>query len=69
MALTKKHFIAIAADFKTSIDYWTSAPHITERERSLVISALRNQIDAQCRFFKTVNPAFDSARFRAACGY
>ena len=59
--MTKKHFIRIAADLKRYVD---QTPEIGI-ERGI----LRGIANDLCDTFKSDNPAFDKARFIAACGF
>jgi hypothetical protein len=58
--MTKKHFIAIAADIRENLT-------MSERDESEVFG-IESQARSLCDVFATFNPAFDRARFLAACG-
>lgn len=56
--MTRKHFIAIAADFKAVLNV---NPELTD--------AIRELASSQADLFKSINPNFDRARFMEACGF
>lgn len=58
--MTKRHFIAIAADIRENLSM---------RERCEdEIFGIESQARSLCDVFAQFNPAFDRARFLAACG-
>ena len=59
--MSKKHFIAIAADIKWQV---TAAGEDQEK-----LTLLRNVVTDLCRTFVTINPNFDRSRFLTACGF
>jgi hypothetical protein len=57
--MTKKHFIAMAAEFQLLIDTVG-----TEQEKV----GIKHSVGAFIRVAQQDNPKFDAARFRTACG-
>jgi hypothetical protein len=60
--MTKKHFTAMAAEFK---DLWSDACQYGD---SGDVRGVRNSVEAFIRVAKQDNPKFDADRFRMACG-
>jgi hypothetical protein len=60
--MTKKHFIAMAAEFKT---LWKEAD---ENVSLMEMHGIEASIQAFIRVAKQDNPRFNAARFRVACG-
>ena len=58
--MTKKHFIAIAADIRANLA-------MRERDEG-EIHGIEAQARSLCAVFAQFNPAFDRGRFLAACG-
>lgn len=69
MALSKKHFIAIARETKSQIDAYRSATNIGAGQHSAEIGALHTLMVALCDVFAADNAQFDRARFLKACGF
>lgn len=57
--MTKKHFIAIAADIRRELNRVAGAE---------ACEALERMARSLCAVFAQFNPAFDRGRFLAACG-
>lgn len=72
MALTKKHFIAIAREISSERDNALSIiaeGPVTEAEQRGRLAALENMAHSMCALFRAENPAFDQERFLKACGF
>lgn len=69
MALSKKHFEAIASDFNTEVTGLEQNPSTTPTQASAAKVALRNLAISLCATFRADNPAFDGQRFLRACGF
>lgn len=74
--MSKKHFIAIAADFKEQLDFYrTQRDRYTSNGNHAEASHADDAIEATsdlawklARTFAGFNPNFDRLRFLAACG-
>jgi hypothetical protein len=55
--MTRKHFIAIAKAYAAKLE--------SGADRAM----LRSMAETECGVFASINPAFDKARFLAACGF
>lgn len=69
MALTKKHFITIAAAIADEATTIEQNPLTTPAQASAVKVALRNVAINLCVAFREENPAFDGQRFLKECGF
>ena len=69
MALTKKHFIAIAADFKRQIDEDRASPDMTQRDKDAAFESMNILARKLSNTFRAENSNFDGERFLAACGF
>lgn len=59
--MTKKHFEALAAIFRTQVDN----PTVPSESRVTLFATASMQAD----YFATQNPNFDRERFMTACGF
>lgn len=68
MALSKKHFIAIARDIAQEV---TTVDQVykTVDEQQAVKVAMRNLAINLCTEFRAENANFDATRFLKACGF
>ncbi len=62
--MSRKHFIALAAEFKAQLDLLAG----DTLPVTIARNATRQAIDCVCRVAADANPNFDRARFYAACG-
>lgn len=72
MALTKKHFIAIAASINAQIANYEDghrSGYISAEELSCARGALAQHARCLCTIFRGENPNFDGDRFMGACGF
>jgi len=68
MALSKKHFEAIARDIAAEVTTANQSPWDLA-QRAAVKVALRNVASNLCTTFRAENPNFDGQRFLKACGF
>ena len=68
MALSKKHFIAIAADIKSCVANIDPSPEYAV-PRAAARAALYLLAEKLCDTFTAENAQFDRARFLKACGF
>lgn len=70
--MTRKHFEAIAAEFKKHIDFLDSHHAVAAGFDDGYYTGYRYAVEvlaeAQADYFATQNPNFDRNRFLAACG-
>lgn len=71
MALSKKHFIAIARETKSQVDAYNTqiANGSNLGDCRACIDALRVLMVALCDVFAADNAQFDRERFLKACGF
>lgn len=72
MALTKKHYEQIAADFKQQLDAIAAAKaeHYLVSDQDIVaVRYLRQLAEKMALDFALDNPRFDRERFLKACGF
>ncbi len=68
--MSRKHFIALAAEFRSQIESLRAASGncMSPDRVEIAISATKDAIDCVSRVASEANPNFDRARFNAACG-
>lgn len=64
--MTKKHFVALAAEIKTRFNLDIDRPW-SEHPETIRMAAL-DAVQVVCNVAYNANPRFDERRFRAACG-
>lgn len=65
--MSRKDFVAIAAEFKKLVDSCPSLDFASVEDR-VRYNVIKESAEALCRHFINANPRFDRARFLAACG-
>lgn len=62
--MTKKHFIALAAEFRDQIELLKGDTLAV----TIALNATKQAIQCVCRVAQRDNPRFDEGRFLKACG-